>query len=52
MMLRKASYWLAGGCDEGFVGEYGVTDLHFRHRASRTKGLRVYSMFNLTVPME
>jgi len=52
MMLRKASYWLAGGCDEDFVGEYGVTDPHFRYRAKRTKGLRVYSMFNLTVPME
>ena len=21
MMLRKASYWLAGGCDEDFVGD-------------------------------
>ena len=52
MMLRKASYWLAGGCDEDFVGEYGVTDPHFRYRASRTKGLHMHSMINVTVPME
>lgn len=36
MMLRKDSYWLAGGCDEDFVGAYGQTDPHFRWRASNT----------------
>ena len=36
MMIRKESYWLAGGCDEDFVGQYGQTDPHFRWRASNT----------------
>ena len=36
MLLRKESYWLAGGCDEDFVGAYGNTDPHFRWRAAKT----------------
>ncbi|KAJ8606918.1 hypothetical protein CTAYLR_008623 [Chrysophaeum taylorii] len=34
MLLSKAAYWRAGGCDEDFAGLYGST--HFRWRAQRT----------------
>ena len=36
ILLRKSTYWFVGGCDEDFVGAYGVTDVHFRWRASTT----------------
>ena len=41
MMLSKSAYWLAGGCDEDFVGHYGYTDVHFFFRAEKTKRLQV-----------
>lgn len=32
MLAKKKDYWIAGGCDEDFVGHYGQTDPHFRYR--------------------
>lgn len=52
MLLRKESYWLAGGCDEDFVGAYGNTDPHFRWRAAKTgkPGTRLLRSIG-TIPM-
>jgi len=33
VLLAVESYWAAGGCDEDFVGNYGMTDSHFWYRA-------------------
>lgn len=33
MLLKKEYYWILGGCDEDFVGNYGQTDPHFRLKA-------------------
>lgn len=41
MMLTKDTYWMCGGCDEDFVGGYGMTDPHFKWRAARTKNVEV-----------
>lgn len=41
MLIEKKSYWLAGGCDEDFVGHYGATDPHFFFRVSRTQQLEL-----------
>ena len=41
MMLTKDAYWMCGGCDEDFVGAYGITDPHFKWRAARTKNVEV-----------
>ena len=46
MLLRRATYWSAGGCDEDFVGSYGVTDVHFRWRASRTGNITLHSQYD------
>lgn len=32
MLIRVATYWHVGGCDEDFVGRYGYTDVHLKHR--------------------
>ena len=39
MLLSKQAYWMSGGCDEDFVGNYGKTDPHFKWRASRTNNV-------------
>lgn len=31
-LIRRDLYWEAGGCDEDFVGNYGMTDPHFWYR--------------------
>ena len=36
MLLSKTAYWVCGGCDEDFVGHYGMTDPHFRWRSVKT----------------
>ncbi len=41
MLIQKRAYWRAGGCDEDFVGNYGSTDVHFRWRLNRTRGVRM-----------
>ena len=41
MMLTKKAYWMCGGCDEDFVGNYGQTDPHFKWRAGLTKGIKM-----------
>jgi hypothetical protein len=41
MLLSRSAYWMCGGCDEDFVGNYGMTDPHFRWRASKTANIFV-----------
>lgn len=41
MMLTKDAYWMCGGCDEDFVGSYGLTDPHFKWRAAQTKDIQL-----------
>ena len=41
MLLSKQAYWMSGGCDEDFVGNYGKTDPHFKWRASRTNNVAI-----------
>ena len=41
MLLSKHAYWMSGGCDEDFVGHYGMTDPHFRWRSVRTANVTV-----------
>ena len=41
MLLRRSTYWKAGGCDEDFVGAHGGTDPHFKWRAMRTRNVSV-----------
>lgn len=36
-LMHKRTYWHAGGCDEDFVGHYGMTDPHFWHRVSQNR---------------
>jgi len=43
-LMRRKTYWRAGGCDEDFSGGYGSTDKHFRARIARTAGLGVHSL--------
>ena len=33
-LIRLHDYWVIGGCDEDFVGNYGYTDPHFWHRSA------------------
>lgn len=51
MLLRKETYWLAGGCDEDFVGAYGNTDPHFKWRAARTGTTAPLLRSIRTIPM-
>ena len=44
ILISAAAYWMAGGCDEDFVGHYGSTDPHFRWRLARTEGIRVLNV--------
>lgn len=32
MLIKKKDYWLAGGCDEDFTGNYGWNDPYLRNR--------------------
>ncbi|KAI8462513.1 MAG: hypothetical protein J3K34DRAFT_447751 [Monoraphidium minutum] len=32
MLIQATNFWLVGGNDEDFVGHYGFTDVHFKHR--------------------
>ena len=41
MLITKTSYWKAGGCDEDFIGNYGITDVHFFHRAEKMYSLAI-----------
>lgn len=41
MLLSKDTYWLVGGCDEDFVGHYGMTDPHFLWRSRVTAGVKI-----------
>lgn len=34
-LMTSELYWRAGGCDEDFVGSYGMTDPHFDWRAGQ-----------------
>jgi len=44
VLISAVAYWMAGGCDEDFVGHYGSTDPHFRWRLARTQGIRVLNV--------
>lgn len=44
MVVRRDAYWHIGGCDEDFVGNYGVTDSHFRSRANSECNIAVRSI--------
>lgn len=45
MLISKETYWAVGGNDEDFVGHYGYTDVHFKHRA-KLKKCRVSPLAN------
>ena len=47
MLVRKVDYWLAGGCDEDFVGHYGQTDPHFRYRVDKHPALNLVETHKL-----
>lgn len=48
MLLSKRAYWMCGGCDEDFVGNYGKTDPHFKWRAARTEKVSVRNVGNIS----
>mmetsp|Transcript_5293 Transcript_5293/g.7453 ORF Transcript_5293/g.7453 Transcript_5293/m.7453 type:complete len:462 (+) Transcript_5293:180-1565(+) len=46
-LIPKSTYWHVGGCDEDFVGNYGVTDVHFKWRIKQTNDVAIFSAFFL-----
>jgi len=54
MLTKRQTYWNAEGCDEDFVGSYGMTDPHFRYRGSTNKAFHFIQTFteqdSLSIP--
>lgn len=48
MLLSKTAYWMCGGCDEDFVGHYGMTDPHFRWRSVKTLNIAVRDVLKVS----
>jgi len=51
-LMKTGLYWQSGGCDEDFVGSYGLTDPHFDWRAQRTHGHDVIELHRNMVLIE
>mmetsp|Transcript_21025 Transcript_21025/g.51732 ORF Transcript_21025/g.51732 Transcript_21025/m.51732 type:complete len:367 (+) Transcript_21025:1-1101(+) len=50
MMMPPRVYWMIGGCDESFVGHYGMTDPHVRWRATHSGPLISVESAGIQIP--